>query len=692
VERSAVKLPFVLLTAATLALAVAPPTTSLGAEIELEPCSDTSALACGHLSVPLSPSGAAPGSVRLTIRRRRAPIGNARSAVIAPAGGPGQAAIPFTEAFAELLGPILSTRDLIVFDQRGTGLSGALTCPAFKAHGEPRSPAQTVMRCADQIGPSRGFYTTAETVADIEAIRVAGGYEKLVLYGTSYGTKVALQYAQAHPSHVEALVLDSVVEPNGPDPLHLGTFAAVPHVLRELCAFRSCAHITRDPVADLRRAVARMGGHGLRGIAIDGHGRRHTVHISSTELLNMLVEGDVDPLLRAETPAAIRAAADGDAAPIVRMLEHAAAGEKEEEEPEQPGDPSFDNPLFFATICEEEPFPWSRAATAKQRIAEAVAKIRSLPTGDFAPFSSADVLSFGDMRECAAWPFTRPAPPVSGGPLPAVPTLIISGAEDLRTPTSGARAIAAAIPGSHLLVVPNTGHSALTTEPQPCALDALHALFEGSAIKSCRPMAPPPDLKPTPLAPSRLSQIKPTHRYAGRVGRTLAALGLTLVDVERQLLLAFLSNGSSAGPGAARTGGLRRGWAAIEHGRIALHRYTYVPGVEVSGWIGPERAELRIAGRAAANGVLRLDVHRHLVGELAEVRVDVGPKPPSAHAATAARSNDTLSSRLAAMPATRALERVGALAEQLQCPAGAGALQAIAYALTHTPVFEGPLR
>ena len=41
---------------------------------------------------------------------------------------------------------------------------------------------------------------------------VAGGYEKLVLWGTSYGTKVAEEYAQEYPQHVEALILDSVVD------------------------------------------------------------------------------------------------------------------------------------------------------------------------------------------------------------------------------------------------------------------------------------------------------------------------------------------------------------------------------------------------------------------------------------------------------------------------------------------------
>jgi len=64
-------------------------------------------------------------------------------AVIALAGGPGQSALPFMDQFAQILGPIVATRDLIVFDQRGTGLSHPLSCAALKptrASGERVSP------------------------------------------------------------------------------------------------------------------------------------------------------------------------------------------------------------------------------------------------------------------------------------------------------------------------------------------------------------------------------------------------------------------------------------------------------------------------------------------------------------------------------------------------------------------------
>ena len=198
----------------------------------------------------------------------------------------------------KLLGPIAATRDLIVFDQRGIGLSAPLSCHAFERPGLYHSFGELVEACGDQLGPDARLYTTADTVADIEAIREAGGYEKLVLYGTSYGTKVAEQYAQDYPSHVEALVLDSVVPPNGPDPLNRSTFAAVPRILRQLCAERVCTQITANPVADLARvlsadgtrAAVRTGGRRLRQGAPTAAVRQRAVEL--------LLAGDFSPLLR----------------------------------------------------------------------------------------------------------------------------------------------------------------------------------------------------------------------------------------------------------------------------------------------------------------------------------------------------------------------------------------------------------
>jgi pimeloyl-ACP methyl ester carboxylesterase len=584
------------------------------AQIAWAPCGDSNQVACGHLTVPLDPGNPSEGTITLAMRRHLAPAGPSKVAVIALAGGPGQAAIPFTEDFTEILGPIVSTRDLIVFDQRGTGLSHPLSCAAFE-HLTGDAPPGAIAICAGQLGPARGFYTTADTVADIEAIRQAGGYEKLVLYGTSYGTKVAERYDQQYPSHVEALVLDSVVPPAGPEPLEETTFQAVGRVLRQLCSARACAHITPEPVGDLARLVRHIAGKPLRGRVVDENGVAHTIAISSDDLIGILVEGDLDPVLRAEFPAAVRAAVRGDAAPLARLQTRA---ESSEDEPESLAE-GFDVPLYYSSVCDEEPFPWNPAASPRTRAREALAALAAQPAGTFAPFKPANALALSDMPACSQWPATEGAPEVDNAPLPNVPTLILSGADDLRTPTANAREVAAQIPDSHLLVVPNTGHSVLGTEPTQCASKALQAMFAGKPIARCADSTPPESYLPTPLPPQRLAEVAPARGAHGLPARTLAAVGLTLADFNRQLALAIDEHGgleSSLTTLSVRTGGLTAGWGGIVKNALVLHSYSYVPGVTVSGTVRAGHATLRIGGSAAARGVLRLATSGALSGVL----------------------------------------------------------------------------
>jgi pimeloyl-ACP methyl ester carboxylesterase len=599
------------------------------AQVMWAPCGNSNDFACGHLTVPLDPSGGTAGTLTLAIRRHRAPVGEAKDAIIALAGGPGQAAIPFAEQFAQVLGRIADARDLIVFDQRGIGLSHPLSCHRFEI-GTNASPGRAIAECAAQIGPTRSFYATTDSVADIEAIRVAGGYEKLVLYGTSYGTKVAEEYARDYPSHVEALVLDSVVPPNGPDPLDRATFTATPRILGQLCATRVCAQITANPVGDLERLVRRMTRGALRGRVIDGHGVAHTVQISSDDLLATLLEGDLEPTLRSEFPAAVRSAANGDTAALARLQARAESGEGSEAE--SPSE-SFDNPLYYATGCEDEQFPWNRAATPRIRLAEASAQIRALGASAIAPFEPANVLDISDMQACAFWPFTTPVPAAAQAPLPSVPTLILSGADDLRTPTANAREVAAQIPGSHLLVVPNTGHSVLGSDPTHCASNALQALFAGKPIKPCAVAPSPPILRPTPLPPARLADVAPAKGNRGLAGRTLEAVVLTLDDFDRQLALRLvkqLESGELGGSLSLHTGGLRAGWAGLSGETLTFHRYSYVPGVTISGKLTPRAIELRIGGSAAAHGTLRSGPHKALEGVLSDRRVDLQGAEPEA--------------------------------------------------------------
>ncbi len=582
-----------------------------GAEIAFKPCPKGNNFACAKLAVPLDPSGSVPGTITLAIRRHRASVGEARSAIMALAGGPGQEAIPFAEEFAELLGPIAATRDLIVFDQRGIGLSHALACPALKGRGGLSPSAGTVAACASQLGPTRGFYSTADSVADIEAIRRAGGYEKLVLYGTSYGTKLAEMYADAYPQHVEALILDSVVPPAGPDPFERPTFQAVPRVLRSICRRHACRGVTPDPFADLRGLLRRMHDRRLSIRAIGPRGHTRHALVTPQALLNVLLLGDFSGPLRAAFVTAARSAALGDLAPLGRLLETVPA--------EEGGGEGFDEPLYFATSCEDEDFPWTRAASAAERLAQARAAARALGPGAFAPFSVRDAIGLSDVPQCAGWPYATPFQAQLPTQLPEIPTLILSGAEDLRTPTAGAREVQASIPGSQLLVVPMVGHSVLGSDPSGCAERALQGLFRGKAIAACRHSSTPARLRPEAPPARLLGRISPARGYAGLTGRTVHALQLAISDLGRQLALTLEASVTSEellSLTALRTGGLRSGWAELNSGGVSFHDYSFVPGMTISGALRAETADLRIGGTAAAHGTLRLGAHHMLVGIL----------------------------------------------------------------------------
>ena len=88
-----------------------------------------------------------------------------------------------------------------MLDQRGTGESGAIGCPGVQALRtlDPIRP-ETVAECAASLGATRTFYSTPDTVLDLDALRARLGADRIALMGVSYGTHVALQYARTFPT------------------------------------------------------------------------------------------------------------------------------------------------------------------------------------------------------------------------------------------------------------------------------------------------------------------------------------------------------------------------------------------------------------------------------------------------------------------------------------------------------------
>jgi hypothetical protein len=373
--------------------------------------------------------------------------------------------------------------------------------------------------------------------------------------------------------------------------------------------------------------VARLAKGTLNGNVFDGAGHRHRLPLGNGDLLGTLLAGDENPGLRAELPAAVHSALNGDPAPLLRLVLLAAgltpdafhspgvrspaALPAEAGLPHQAGGSTFDNALYLTTTCEEVEFPWDRNATPSVRLAQAAARARALPPAAVAPFDQATALLGGQIPLCLAWPDASPPPPADA-PLPAVPTLVLSGAADLRTPTQDADQVAARIPGARVVVVPHTGHSVITSELGDCSSKAVATFFGGGSPTVCPPTTN--SFVPTPVTPRRLGQIPPSPGVRGRAGRTVSSVLATLVDLRREVIVASIS-AEHALPVGSRLGGLRGGSALITKAGVRLRSLSYVPGVTLSGLVpdallltghGRADARLSVTGSAAARGSIKI--------------------------------------------------------------------------------------
>ncbi len=357
-----------------LAAILALPAPATG-ETYWSPCPDRDGVQCGQVIVPLDRTGAVPGQIALHVERR-APARPRRRVVVLVAGGPGQPGSASFDLAEPDLARLLPARTLVTYDPRGTGRSALLHCRALARRGGTlglRSP-EAVAACAAEIGPRRAFYTTRDHAEDLEAVRAALGARQIGIYGTSYGTKLALAYALAHPTRVERLLLDSALPARGPDVYGRETLRAIPRVLRAICAGGACLSATRRPVVDFVALANRLAARPVRGRAPDPSGRRRPARLSASDLLTLLVESDLNPALRAALPGAVAVARAGDVAPLLRL------GETVRLAPAPPPG-ELSEALLYTTTCEEAELPSERGSPVRTHPAALRAAVAALPAG-----------------------------------------------------------------------------------------------------------------------------------------------------------------------------------------------------------------------------------------------------------------------------------------------------------------------
>lgn len=128
-------------------------------------------------------------------------------------GGPGGDAISLAGHMKWTFRQLNVDHDFIFVDLRGTGKSNRLHCEgleqsAFEVDAKATLEA-ALEECLIPLRVKAPFYTTTHSVDDIDALRVALDYEQWKLWSVSYGGRVALDYMARYPQDIAAVVLDS---------------------------------------------------------------------------------------------------------------------------------------------------------------------------------------------------------------------------------------------------------------------------------------------------------------------------------------------------------------------------------------------------------------------------------------------------------------------------------------------------
>jgi alpha/beta hydrolase fold len=111
------------------------------------------------------------------------------------AGGPGQGAAKMAKMVREMYRQVLTDRDIVLVDQRGTGKSNPLNCEdqddSLKAFERTEAESlEMLKKCMAGYDADLRLYTTTIAMDDLDDVRAFLGYDKINIYGGSYGTRI----------------------------------------------------------------------------------------------------------------------------------------------------------------------------------------------------------------------------------------------------------------------------------------------------------------------------------------------------------------------------------------------------------------------------------------------------------------------------------------------------------------------
>ncbi|NZA24987.1 alpha/beta fold hydrolase [Luteimonas sp. SJ-92] len=423
--------------------------------LSLRPCTTGSDAArveafCGALEVPENRSAPEGRRIDLDIAVLTASGrgGAAEDPVFFLAGGPGQAATEVAPQIGHALREVRRQRDIVLVDQRGTGGSNPLDCrdadgATIELDGTELPDVESLVafarRCAASLEGRADprFYTTAEAVADLEAVREALGAERINLVGGSYGTRVAQQYAARHPERVRSIVIDGVA----PNDLVIGgefahTFEDALRLQSQQCErLPACRErFVADMRAQLRTVMAQLEAAPVEveyRDAATGESRRDTLTADTVTGLAFMFS--YAPQTASLLPLVMDEADQGRYAPLMaltRMMGEQVGGQ-------------INRGMQWSVLCAEDADRY-RAADAEAEDTLLGPEVAEL---FFAP--------------CAVWPHGGRGEAFSAPLRGELPVLLLSGELDPVTPPAYAERVLQALPNGRHLVLRGQGHGTL---------------------------------------------------------------------------------------------------------------------------------------------------------------------------------------------------------------------------------------
>jgi len=370
---------------------------------------------CGVLEVPENPGR--PTGRKLPIHVAVIPATGPHpqpDPIVLLSGGPGEESISAGHEYAELFAELRNDRDILLVDQRGTGLSGALTCHLYAGKntaGLLRDvfPPEAVKRCARELATHADLsqYTYLHFAGDLERIRRALGYGPLNLFALSYGTRAAQVYLRAHPQSVRTVYLGSVVPIDiaTPLPFARAAQAALEKTFSSCGADPACQAAFPNLREEFRQILTRLDSGTVRASVA---GSSVPVTLASGRIAERLRTLLYKPESAATVPWTIHRAYLGDWSPFVEGIVAAA----------RENDNNYSYGLFFSITCNED--------------------VAFLRAQDIVPQTRGTFLGAYRVRQqkaaCRFWPSAQLPADYRAPIVSSVPTVFVSGDADPATP------------------------------------------------------------------------------------------------------------------------------------------------------------------------------------------------------------------------------------------------------------------